>query len=160
MTRICPRAVFAACACIAMAALATAYYLQHWSGMMPCPYCVLQRYAYLGVIALAALAWIDTRRAAWHGGAGVGVAVAGFALAVWQFTRGPSMNTCSVDPVGEWVNGFPLASAWPEVFLAEGSCADRALVGGVPLPLVSAGLFLALAAALAWASRASQLKGR
>ena len=111
------------------------------------------------MIALAAVAWIDYRRAIWHGGAAAAVACVGLGLATWQLTRGPSMTSCAVDPVGEWVNGLPFARAWPEVFFAEGSCADRALVGGIPLPLLSAALFLALAVALAWAAT-SRSRGR
>jgi disulfide bond formation protein DsbB len=152
--RLCPRAVFAAVAVLAFLALAAAYYLQHESGMVPCPYCVLQRYAYFGVIACAVVAWIDTARARWHGVGAATLAGVGLGLAVWQLTRGPSMTSCGVDPVGELVNGSPLARAWPGMFLAEGSCADRALVAGVPLPLASALLFLALGVAAAWAARA------
>jgi protein dithiol:quinone oxidoreductase len=154
LRRICPRAVFGAVAVLALIALATAFYLQHETGMAPCPYCVLQRYAYFGIVACAVLAGIDTARARWHG-AGVGaIASVGLGLAVWQLTRGPSMTSCGVDRVGELVNGSPLARAWPGMFLAEGSCADRALVAGVPLPLASAALFLALGSAAAWAARA------
>jgi disulfide bond formation protein DsbB len=154
MTRPCPRAVFAAVAVVALLALATAYYLQHEGGMVPCPYCVLQRYACFGVVACAVTAWIDTPRARWHGMGAAAIACVGLGLAAWQLTRGPSMTSCGVDPVGELVNGSPLARAWPGMFLAEGSCADRALVAGVPLPLASALLFVALAVAAAWAARA------
>jgi disulfide bond formation protein DsbB len=145
--------VFAAVAVLALLALACAYYLQHENGMYPCPFCVLQRYAYFGVIACAVVAWVDTPRARWHGLGVAAFAAVGLGLAIWQLTRGPSMISCGVDPVGELVNGSPLARAWPEMFLAEGSCADRALVAGVPLPLASALLFLALGAAAAWAAR-------
>ena len=158
MTRICPRAVFAAVAAMATVALAAAYYLQHEKGMAPCPYCVLQRYAYFGMIAWAAVAWLDTRRALWHGAGTAAVAALGLGLALWQLTRGPSMTSCGVDPVGELVNGSPFARAWPGMFLAEGSCADRALVAGVPLALASALLFLVLGVAAAWAARARRIR--
>ena len=61
------------------------------------------------------------------------------------------MTSCKVDPVGEFVNGLPMAAWWPQFLAAEGSCADaRATILEVPIPIASLATFAALFAAAAW----------
>ncbi|HEX4333288.1 MAG TPA: disulfide bond formation protein B [Usitatibacter sp.] len=147
------RPVFAAIAVAASLALAQGYYLQHFAALLPCPYCVLQRYVYATVIVAAVIAWADWPRATWHGAATASLATLGAGVAFWQWQHASSMTSCRVDPVGEFVNALPTARWWPDYLFAEGNCADSAAtLFGAPIPLWSGGLFLVLAAAAAWAS--------
>ncbi|MBL8511490.1 MAG: disulfide bond formation protein B [Betaproteobacteria bacterium] len=129
ITKLPPRPLFAALGLSALALLITAYYLQHGpEHQQPCPLCILQRYAYIG-IALTGLV------AAIHGPSRVGtliyaglgtlLSVAGMGLAVWQLTKGSTMLSCTSDPIGIWVNSLPMTNWWPEYFFATGGCADK-----------------------------------
>jgi disulfide bond formation protein DsbB len=117
---------------------------------------VLQRYVYAAVIVTAVIAWVDRSRARWHGAATAAIAGFGATLAAWQWRHAPSMTSCRVDPVGEFVNALPTARWWPDYLAAEGSCADpTAVLAGVPIALWSAGVFIVLGLAAAWAAWAS-----
>ena len=146
------RIVFALLAGAAGAACAAAYGLQHGSAsLLPCPYCVLQRYAYLAIALAAVIGAFDPVRARVHAAIVALLAIAGESLAAWQVLRGKTMLSCAVDPVGEFVNGLPMARWWPDFLMAEGSCADaRAAVMGVPIPTASLALFVALFAVAGW----------
>jgi disulfide bond formation protein DsbB len=127
--QISPRLILAIVGLTCIAVLATAGYLQYGPGrQQPCPLCILQRYAFM---ALATVCLV----AATHGPGRIGMlayaivadffAVAGIGIAIWQVTKGASMTSCLSDPIGEFVNGLPLANWWPEYFFANGGCADK-----------------------------------
>lgn len=112
-------------------AVATAVALQLLNNWYPCPWCILQRYAYLalGVVLTAVVltGHAATRRVlTWLAGlvALVGAAMASFQLSVMLF---PSI-TCGRDRVAAFVNGLLPAQWLPTVFEATGSCID-------PLPV-------------------------
>ncbi len=98
----------------------------------PCPWCILQRYAYLilGLVLTArAFAPAKGRAATWLSGAAALVALSGIGLAMRQviFMVWPS-DTCGRDALAMAINALPTAKHLPTVFLATGSCAD-------PIPL-------------------------
>lgn len=107
-----------------------AYWLQGRLGLLPCPLCVAQRIAFLGVgiAALAAAALGPTRRWAvrlWAAATG-GFALAGLVVAlrhVWLL-RFPQSLDCGISPEERFLNALPLARWWPGMFEANGDCAD------------------------------------
>ena len=138
-TKISPRLVFAAIAALCLCFLLTAWYLQYGpEKQQPCPLCILQRYLYmgLGLVSLIGAAH-NPRRTGTLVYAGIAdlIASAGVALAVWQVSKGASMTTCLADPIGEFVNGLPMANGWPEFLYANGGCADKyPPILGIPVP--------------------------
>ena len=138
-TKISPRLAFAAIAVLCLCFLLTAWYLQYGpEKQQPCPLCILQRYLYmgLGLVSLLAAAH-NPRRTGTLVYAGIAdvIASTGVALAVWQVSKGASMTTCLADPIGEFVNGLPMANGWPEFLYANGGCADQyPPILGIPVP--------------------------
>ena len=114
-------------ACIGL--LTTAWYLQYGPDrQQPCPLCVLQRYAYMALAIVCLLAAAHgPRRSGMLVYAALAdlVAGTGAGLALWQVTKGASMDSCLADPIGEFVNGLPPANWWPEFLFANGGCADK-----------------------------------
>lgn len=64
MPNVAPRAALAAAGLAAGAALAVAFAAEWWGGLVPCPLCLVERWPYRAVIALAALGLVLPRRAA------------------------------------------------------------------------------------------------
>jgi disulfide bond formation protein DsbB len=110
-------------------------YLQHVVGLNPCPMCIVQRYALIGVVVLALLGW---RLRGW------GLAVSGVLLALmagfgaftaarqsWLQWYPPEVVTCGRDFYG-MVENFPLNRAIPMIFKGSGDCSkiDWVFLGG------------------------------
>ncbi|MBS1186838.1 MAG: disulfide bond formation DsbB family protein [Burkholderiaceae bacterium] len=109
-------------ACIGF--LGIALLLQHFKDVLPCPLCVLQRYALLAV-ALFSLS------GAVIGWPRVGAALAalaslsGLGLASYQlWVRATPGVLCGFDPVETFVNRLPSANWLPFMLYADGNCAD------------------------------------
>lgn len=122
-----PRRVLAlvAGACVAM--LAFGLYLQHVVGLNPCPMCIVQRYALIGVAVLTGLAALSPRRGGWLAGCGLGVVLAGFGAFVaarqsWLQWHPPEVVSCGRDFYG-MIATFPLERAIPMIFRGGGDCA-------------------------------------
>jgi protein dithiol:quinone oxidoreductase len=124
------RTIFFAIAIFCFALVAGAYWFQHGpQQQQPCPLCILQRYAYLGIGFIALLGAV-------HGPALMGakiyaallalVSASGVGFTIWQLSKGDTMQSCLSDPVGEFVQGLPSAQ-WFEgkLFFATGGCADK-----------------------------------
>ena len=124
------RALFFVIAVFCFALVGGAYWFQHGpQQQQPCPLCILQRYAYLGIGFVALLGTV-------HGPAVIGrriyaalmalFAAAGVGFTVWQLSKGDTMQSCLSDPVGEFVQSLPSAQ-WFEgkLFFATGGCADK-----------------------------------
>jgi disulfide bond formation protein DsbB len=110
-------------------------YLQHVVGLNPCPMCIVQRYALMGVVRAGAV-----------GGRlnGRGLAVSAFVLALvagfgaftaarqsWLQWYPPEVVTCGRDFYG-MVENFPLNRAIPMIFKGSGDCTkiDWTFLGG------------------------------
>lgn len=134
-------------------ALATALYMQHGKGLLPCTMCIIQRYAFLWVAGCALIAllcparWVRVLAVA----AGVLGALGGMVAAVrnlWVLSHPDIL--CGRDPVELFLNQLPPAQWLPKVFMALGLCSDPIPpLFGLPLPawsliglLVLAGLLL------------------
>lgn len=123
------RVVFSAIAIACIALLAGAYQLQYGpQQQQPCPLCILQRYAYMGIALIAIIGAIHgpSRKGGMLYNAFISViAVAGASCAVWQLAKGGEMQSCIADPIGQFVNTLPSANWWPEYLFATGGCSDK-----------------------------------
>jgi len=153
-----PRRVLAGVAAVGVAMLAFGLYLQHVVGLNPCPMCIVQRYALIGVVVVSALATLAPRRGVWLAGSGLGIALAGFGAFVaarqsWLQWYPPETVSCGRDFYG-MIATFPLERAIPMIFRGSGDCAavDWTFLGG-SIANWSFVAFVAIAlvlAALAW----------
>ena len=93
---------------------------------LPCPLCILQRVAYLGIAIFCFLAvGIAPLRKLFHGLAVISTAF-GFSVAarqVWLLSH-PEIS-CGIDPLEVWINQFQLAKGLPWLFKADGLCSAK-----------------------------------
>jgi disulfide bond formation protein DsbB len=108
-------------ACLGL--LGFAMYLQLVLDMLPCPLCVMQRYAF-ALIALACLLTLIVpkfKRAAMSASllfSLIGGGLAGYQL--WVIAQ--PMGSCGVDPLSGPLNSFFIAKLFPTMFQANGLC--------------------------------------
>jgi disulfide bond formation protein DsbB len=110
-------------------------YLQHVVGLNPCPMCIVQRYALMGVVVLGLIGWrLQVKGLALT--ALVLALVAGFggftaARQSWLQWYPPEIVTCGRDFYG-MVENFPLNRAIPMIFKGSGDCTkiDWTFLGG------------------------------
>jgi disulfide bond formation protein DsbB len=117
--------VFVAC----VGLIAYAMVLQHFMDLEPCPMCILQRYAFVGVGLLALLAAIHDRRGwgRWvYSGLIILVSSLGAGVAArhsWLEHNPPPVYDCGAD-LGFVIDTFPLAEALPMIFRGTGDCTE------------------------------------
>nr|WP_311529756.1 disulfide bond formation protein B [uncultured Ralstonia sp.] len=117
------RAFFLLIAVISFGVVGYALYLQHVDGLQPCPLCILQRFAFLGIGVFSLLAALSSAtRLLWHG-LGMLSGLAGLCVAAYHVSLllNPKA-TCGIDPIENWVNALPTAKWLPQVFEADGLC--------------------------------------
>ena len=109
---------------ICVALLGVALYLQQIEHMLPCPLCVLQRYAFIG-IALSCLIAASNSGTTRRVGIGLGlvsalsgIGVAGYHLYV---LANPAMS-CGIDPMETMVNKVFFSQWLPVLLKADGFC--------------------------------------
>ncbi|RMX08943.1 disulfide bond formation protein B [Corticibacter populi] len=120
------RRLLAIIAITCAALLAFALYLQHSIGLEPCPMCIVQRYALIGVGVFAAIGSLWQRRW-WQGlwgalallGSGFGAFVA--ARQSWLQWNPPEIMSCGRDFYGI-VENYPISRAIPMLFRGSGDC--------------------------------------
>ncbi|MCG2585757.1 disulfide bond formation protein B [Massilia sp. TS11] len=147
------RKLLAAIGLVCFGFVAFAVYLQLALDMLPCPLCIIQRYAFLGAgIACLLAAAFKTPRA--------GLLVAGLCIAggivtvakhLWVLAH-PGVS-CGIDPTETFLNRLPTASLLPDVFLANGICelaTERLLGLNVPTWAAIAFALVSLALLLTW----------
>jgi disulfide bond formation protein DsbB len=115
--------------------LAFGLYLQHVVGLDPCPMCIVQRYALIGVVLVAAVGWRSN---------GWGLMASGVLLALvsgfggftaarqsWLQWYPPEIVTCGRDFYG-MVENFPINRAIPMIFKGSSDCTkiDWTFLGG------------------------------
>lgn len=121
------RTTFFAIAAVAFGLIAFGLFLQHAVGLVPCPMCIMQRYAFitLGLVALIAgihhPANTGTRV---YAGLILLLALAGGGVAArqtWMQLYPPEIPECG--PGLEYMLGsFPLTDALPMIFQGAGDC--------------------------------------
>ena len=131
-----PRRVLAGVTAAGIAMLAFGLYLQHVVGLNPCPMCIVQRYALVGVVVVSALAALGKGRGLWLAGSALGVVLALFGAFVaarqsWLQWYPPETVSCGRDFYG-MIATFPLERAIPMIFRGSGDCAaiDWTFLGG------------------------------
>lgn len=132
-----PRSLFLLIALISLGMLAFGVlYLQNIVGLIPCPMCIVQRDALIGVGVFCLLA-ACCRRRGWRAVWGVlAIVLAGggaftAARQSWLQWHPPEFATCGRDLYG-MIESFPLARAIPMIFRGSGDCSkvDWTFLGG------------------------------
>jgi disulfide bond formation protein DsbB len=131
-----PRRVFFTVSAICVALLAFGLYLQHVVGLEPCPMCIVQRYALLGVTVWAAICAVARQRSVHLIGAVLVLITSGFGAFVaarqsWLQWYPPEVVSCGRDFYG-MIETFPLKRALPMIFRGGGDCTkvDWTFLGG------------------------------
>lgn len=109
-------------ACLGL--LGFALYLQIAKDMLPCPLCVAQRYAFVGIALAALLALcLPQKFKRWLIAAGTGAAAYGVSVAIEHVNvlNHPGLS-CGVDPLETALNKMTLSEWLPILFRANGLC--------------------------------------
>ncbi len=122
-----PRVLYLAVALACAALIGAAMYLQFHEQLEPCPLCILQRYAYVLLGALAMLAaLLPALLGRIVAALGILVALAGAGVGgwhVWLQLHPPPMSTCG--PSLEYlVSNLPLGRALPRIFQGYADCTN------------------------------------
>ncbi len=141
---------------VCLGGLATAYGLEFIAGMEPCPLCMLQRLALVGVgCAFLASALHAPGRVGGlvYGGlvglsAGLGASVAGRHL--WLQSLPPDQVPACGPGFDFLLSAFPLQEALSLILEGSGQCAEVEKVFGVTLPAWTFGAFVLIAAVGMW----------
>jgi disulfide bond formation protein DsbB len=142
------RVVLAVTAAGSIAAVGAAVFTQQVWGMLPCPWCVLQRLIFTE-IAAACLVGLALPRT----GSALALVLAGcgIAAALWQHFVAASSASCDLTLADKIMAATGLDGAYPEVFMAMASCAEAKVnLWGLPYEAWSGMLFVATALAMAW----------
>jgi disulfide bond formation protein DsbB len=130
-----------AAACFGL--IGVALYLQHVKDMLPCPYCVIQRYMFIavGITALVG-AWRNKIRVAAY--VALAFAIGGLAaVGKHLYILAHPGFSCGIDPVETMLNKVPTATLMPWLFQADGLCENATdLVLGLSVPQWSAVWFV------------------
>jgi protein dithiol:quinone oxidoreductase len=130
-----PARLFLAAAALSLGVVGAALVTQHVLGMLPCPWCVLQRLLFVGIGAAALLgagaAVLERPKPAIASRAAAAVmlmgALAGAAAALWQHFVAASSTSCKLTLADRIIAASGLDALWPEVFGVWASCADAAV---------------------------------
>ena len=130
------RRVFALLSLVCVALLAYGLYLQHMVGLVPCPMCIVQRYALIFIAIISALTALTRRKGLQVTGAAVLLVGAVFGAYVaarqsWLQWYPPEVVSCGRDFYG-MIETFPLQRAIPMIFKGGGDCTkvDWTFLGG------------------------------
>ncbi len=117
-----PLLLFTALACIAM--LGVGLYLQLVLDMLPCPLCILQRYAFAAVALICLVTTVLPAAATRIGAALACIASltgAGIAIRHLWVKAHPEIS-CGIDPLETSLNKIFIADWFPALFQADGLC--------------------------------------
>jgi protein dithiol:quinone oxidoreductase len=139
----------------AFALVGFALYLQHVKDMLPCPLCVMQRYAFV-TVGLICLLFAALPRGATKAGASLGAfaALTGAGIASWHlWVKAHPSISCGIDPLETSLNKIFSAELLPFVFKADGLCStEYAPILGLSTPQWSLIWFAPFALVLIWAA--------
>lgn len=151
MTSTKPLLIAIALACIGL--LGFALYLQFGRDMLPCPLCILQRYAFAGVALLCLVAAVLPAAARRFGialAALAALAGVGVALRHLWIKAHPS-TSCGIDPLETSLNTIPTAKLLPWLFQADGLCTtEYDAILGLSIPQWSLAWLSLFVVALVW----------
>jgi disulfide bond formation protein DsbB len=145
--------VLLAVAFASIALLGVALYLQFVERMLPCPLCIIQRYAFAAV-ALICLIAATLPRSGNRAGAGLGLlaALSGAGVAGWHlWVKAHPTVSCGIDPLETSLNTIPTAKLLPFLFKADGLCTtEYAPILGLSIPQWSLAWFMVFVIVLGW----------
>jgi disulfide bond formation protein DsbB len=151
--------VLVAVALASLGLLAYALYLQHGQDMLPCPLCIIQRYAF-ALVAIICLAFAFLPRNAVKFGAFLGAlsALGGAGVAGWHlWVKAHPTVSCGIDPLETSLNRIPTAELLPFMFKADGLCStEYAPILGLSIPQWSLAWFILFLLVLLWAALRQQ----
>jgi disulfide bond formation protein DsbB len=151
--------VLLAVAVVSAALLGFALYLQHVQNMLPCPLCIMQRYAFAAV-ALICLLFAILPRGTVKLGALLGAlaALVGAGVAGWHlWVKAHPSVSCGIDPLETSLNKIPSAELLPFMFKADGLCTtEYAPILGLSIPQWSLTWFVIFTIVLIWAALRQQ----
>jgi disulfide bond formation protein DsbB len=162
--RATPRALLALIVAIVVLSMGGGLFFQHVMHLVPCPLCVLQRVAIIGVGIFAALGLLAKGRGQLVAAVLATVcALAGAGVAGWHswiLVYPPESMSCG-RPFEWFHEDFPLATWLPKLFAGEGDClkVDWTFLG-LAIPNLSLIAFALLVAAAVLAARRAWLRLR
>ena len=133
------RTILIAIALFCFGVIGVALYLQHQKDMLPCPLCIMQRYAFIvaGIFALAA-AFAPRQKTLTALGL-VAIAWGGVQVQKHIHVINNPGFSCGIDPLETALNKIPTATGMPWLFRADGLCEGAGdLVMGLSVPQWSA----------------------
>jgi disulfide bond formation protein DsbB len=152
-----PRPILLAVALVSLMLLGVALYLQHAMGMLPCPLCVIQRYAFAALAIICLFAAGRSPRGQRIGtGLGLLTALAGLGTAAYHlWIKAHPDVSCGIDPLETSLNTIPTARLLPFLFQADGLCStEYAPILGLSIPQWSFIWFAIFAIAMVLGMRA------
>lgn len=130
------RRIFVLLSVVCLGLLAFGLYLQHAVGLVPCPMCIVQRYALVLIALIAGLTATSRKKGVHIGGAVLLLVTAGFGAYVaarqsWLQWYPPEVVSCGRDFYG-MIETFPLQRVIPMIFKGGGDCSkvDWTFLGG------------------------------
>lgn len=148
-----PRHFFLLGAVIAAGLLGFALYLQHGQGLQPCPFCVIQRYAFF-IFALVCLlgASVARRSARMFAILASLTGIIGAGAAGWHlWVKAHPAISCGIDPMETALNTLPTANWLPFLFKANGFCSTPTPpILGLSIPMWALLWFMVLALFMGW----------
>lgn len=133
------RQILFAIALTCFALVGGALYFQHVKDMLPCPLCVIQRYAFLFTGVFALIAALVKKRTPWVALSLVSALGGVGTVAKHLYVLANPGLTCGIDPYENFLNNMPTAKAMPWLFESNGLCeAATDLIMGLSLPQWSA----------------------
>lgn len=140
-------------AVVAIGLLGAALYLQFGKDMLPCPWCIIQRYIF-AAIALICLVAAFLPQGLKRAGAGLGflASLGGIGAGAWLLWVQANPNvSCGIDPMETSLNKIFTAELLPFLFKADGFCTtEYAPVFGLSVAQWSTVWFAILAIVLGW----------
>ena len=140
---------------LSFALVGFALYLQHARDMLPCPLCVMQRYAFVAVGLLCFIFAAFPRTATRLGAALAALAaLVGGGIAGWHlWIKAHPAVSCGIDPLETSLNKIFTAELMPFLFKADGLCTtEYEPIIGLSIPQWSMIWFVILALLLIWAA--------
>jgi disulfide bond formation protein DsbB len=134
-----------ALACIG--GIAAALVAQHVYDMRPCPWCILQRVIFVVIAAVCLLAAAVAALRKPLTALALVFAGLGIASAVWQHVVAAGQASCNLTLADRIIQALGLETLLPSMFQVTASCAEAAVLLGLPFEYWSLALFALLAGA-------------
>ena len=150
------RRPFAAIGLMCLSAVGVALVTQHGLGMLPCPWCVLQRLIFVSIAVVALPAVLVPRHEVRRASALLAglLALCGISAALYQHFVAAASSSCNLSLAEKIMSATGLDQALPDVFAPWASCADAAVrLLGLPYEFYSLTLFALVLLAAGWLLR-------